>query len=126
MPRKTRRNPARRIPPSSSSSSARLTLASVMNENGRPWRSDQSASAGRNCLTLRLLPMKLPATMTTVPRQPARPQRVHLGEHLRGALGARDAAIDLRHVAELALEGAAAGVLYGHRIVAAQVGEAEV
>ena len=58
---------------------------------------------------------------------PADPQeRVQLGQHLLIALRARDAAIDLDDVAELALEGAAARVLDRHRAVASEVGELEV
>src|SRR5262247_1909238 len=58
---------------------------------------------------------------------PADPQeRVQLGHHLLIALRARDAAIDLYDVAELALKGAAARVLDRHRAVASDVGEVEV
>src|SRR5208337_828817 len=99
--------PAAFIMPRSSGSSARLTDASVKNENGRRCRSFHSAIAGSNCLTFFLFPMKLSSTRNTDPPLVTM-QLLQLSNHLSRGLRPGLAPVYLDDVAELAVERAPA------------------
>ena len=73
----------------------------------------------------RLLPMRLSSTKNTGPRQPRLVEAVQLRDDLRRGLGAGPVAELRRHVAELAVERAAAGELHAHRAVAAEAARSQ-
>ena len=121
MPTKTVSKPASTISLSSTGSSARLMEASVL--NGMPVLPlRHSIRAGStSVLMCFLLPMKLSSTKKMLLRQPSGVQAVQLGDDLRGGLGTRAMTQQRRHVAEVAVEGAAARELDADRVVILEI-----
>ena len=112
MPTKMAKKLASRISRRSSSSSARSRLASVVNSKGRPRSSSQVAELAQEGLQRLAVADEVVVHEVHVAAVADGVQGVELAQHLLGGLGPRHPAVQLDDVAELAVEGASAGVLH--------------